>query len=82
MALLSSPLMAVDMRLGPTGVDSGAPRGLFDTGIRTNAVQDQYRASPDGSRFLLLKPVENDTQRGSPIEIVLNWAQALRTSTR
>jgi hypothetical protein len=79
---LDAKLMVVDMRLGPATVDSSAPRVLFDAGVLTNAAQDQYRASPDGTRFLLLRPVASDSRRGTPLEIVVNWTSALQRPTR
>jgi hypothetical protein len=69
-------MMAVDMALGPK-LDSGTPRVLFDTGLQPNVVQDQYRVTPDGKRFLLLKPVEGNVPLATPIEITLNWTAAL-----
>ena len=61
------------MTLGPLP-DSGQPRVLFDTGILTNPSVDQYRASPDGQRFLLLKPAN---PRTTPIQVIVNWAATL-----
>jgi len=69
-------LNAGDMTPGPK-LDSGMPRVLFDTGLQPNVVQDQYRVTPDGKRFLLLKPVEGNVPSATPIEVVLNWTAAL-----
>ena len=69
-------MMAVDMSLG-SKLDSGVPRVLFDTGLVVNQVQDQYRVTPDGQRFLLLKPV-NTAPAVLPIKVTLNWAAALK----
>lgn len=54
--LADGTLMAVDITADPK-IDSGIPRELFDTGLTLNPVRDQYRVTPDGQRFLLLKPV-------------------------
>ena len=37
---------------------------------------DQYAATPDGQRFLILKPVTGAAP--APITVVLNWTAALR----
>jgi hypothetical protein len=59
-------------------LDSGTPRALFDTGLQVSPVQDQYRVTPDGQRFLLLKPVEGAAPTATPIQVTLNWTAALR----
>jgi len=40
-----------------------------------NPIQDQYRVTPDGQRFLVLKPVTEATP--TPITVVLNWTASL-----
>jgi serine/threonine protein kinase len=62
-------LMAVDITAG-LKLDCGAPRTLFDTGLRMNPVNDQYAVTPDGQRFLVLKPQEGAP---TPLTVVLNW---------
>ena len=56
-------------------IDSGIPRELFDTELMLNPIQDQYRVTPDGQRFLVLKPVTEATP--TPITVVLNWTASL-----
>ena len=68
-------LMAVDITAGAT-LDSGTPREMFDTGLTLSPLQDQYRVTPDGQRFLVLKPVAEATP--TPITVVVNWAAGLR----
>lgn len=68
-------LMAVDVTAGAT-LDSGTPRELFDTELTLNPLQDQYRVTPDGQRFLVLKPVTEATP--TPITVVVNWTSGLR----
>ena len=61
--------MAVDITAG-LELDCGSPRELFDTGLSMNPVLDQYAATPDGQRFLVLKPQEGAP---TPLTVVLNW---------
>ena len=68
-------LMAVEITTGPK-LDSSTPRELFDTGLPVSLLQDQYRATPDGQRFLLLKPVVEVSP--TPITVVLNWTAGLK----
>jgi eukaryotic-like serine/threonine-protein kinase len=62
-------LMAVDITAGLT-LDCGPPRELFDTGLTMNPLVDQYAVTPDGQRFLVLKPQEGTP---TPLTVVLNW---------
>jgi hypothetical protein len=60
--------MAVDITAG-FELDCGLPRELFVTGLSMSPVLDQYAVTPDGQRFLVLKPQEGAT----PLTVVLNW---------
>jgi len=62
-------LMAVDITAG-LKLDCGPPQVLLDTGLRMNPVEDQYAVTPDGQRFLVLKPQEGAP---TPLTVVLNW---------
>jgi hypothetical protein len=68
-------LMAVNMTAGAE-IDSGTPRELFDTELTLSPLQDQYRATPDGQRFLVLKPISEATP--TPITVVVNWTARLK----
>lgn len=68
-------VMAVDINAG-TKIDSGVPRELFDTELTLNPIQDQYRVTPDGHRFLVLKPITDAAP--PPITVVVNWTASLR----
>ena len=61
--------MAVDITAG-LKLDCGPPQVLLDTGLRMNPVEDQYAVTPDGQRFLVLKPQEGAP---TPLTVVLNW---------
>ncbi len=37
-----------------------------------------YDASPDGQRFLMLKPVESQASAPTQINVVLNWFEELK----
>jgi hypothetical protein len=67
-------LMAVDIT-ADAKIDSGTPRELFDTELTLSPLNDQYRVTPDGQRFLVLKPVTEATP--TPITVVLNWQSGL-----
>jgi Tol biopolymer transport system component len=68
-------LMAVNMTAGAE-IDSGTPRELFDTELTLSPLQDQYRVTPDGQRFLVLKPISEATP--TPITVVVNWTARLK----
>ena len=56
-------------------IESGIPRALFDTGLNVNPIRDQYAVTPDGQRFLILKPLAEAAP--IPITVVVNWTAAL-----
>jgi Tol biopolymer transport system component len=66
-------MMVVDINMG-SGTDPGIPRKLFDTGL-TGLANHLYNVTPDGERFLILKPTGE--LEGTPITVVLNWTAAL-----
>ena len=58
-------------------INVGMPHVLFDTGIKPFPDWGkQYAVSPDGQRFLLLKPVAEAAP--TPITVVLNWTAGLK----
>jgi serine/threonine-protein kinase len=64
-------LMAVDVQTGDT-FDAGAPHLVFE-----KAAAD-YDVSPDGQRFLMLKPAETAGSSVSELHVVLNFFDELR----
>ena len=62
-----------------TAFSAGRPRMLFDAAqyLPTPATIPNYDVSPDGQRFLMLKP---DEQEAAPtqINVVLNWFEELK----
>jgi Tol biopolymer transport system component len=72
-------MMSVEIAIKPS-FSAGTPKKLFEgayqllSGIST----PNYDVSPDGQRFLMLKPSE-ETQAGSTqINVVLNWFEELK----
>ncbi len=67
-------LVAVDVRTGP-GFESGEPKSLFRTQIRSPDVGFQYDVSADGQRFLVNTIVPEEQ---SAITVVQNWTVGLK----
>jgi serine/threonine-protein kinase len=74
-------MMAVDVTTQPTFA-AGKPRLLFEArqyvpnslvGLRPN-----YDVSPDGQRFLMLKPTQQQETALTQIHVVLNWFEDLK----
>jgi len=79
-------MMAVDIATQP-GFAAGKPRMLFEgpylprTNLPTLATMPNYDVSPDGQRFLMLKPVEQaqlELHAPPQINVVLNWFEELK----
>jgi Tol biopolymer transport system component len=69
-------MMAVDITTHP-GFAAGKPRMLFEGPYELSPVQtDDYDVSPDGQRFLMLKPAERTAP--TQINVVLNWFEELK----
>ena len=74
---LNGFLHAVEMRPDGKRLHS-SDRQLFQTGITPSSSIEQYSASADGQRFLILKPVDNKVRNS--IGVVLNWPALLTAS--
>ena len=71
-------MMAVDITTQP-GFAAGKPRQLFEGRyIRSGYSVCNYHVSPDGQRFLMLKPVEQEQAAPTQINLVLNWTEELK----
>jgi serine/threonine-protein kinase len=71
-------LMAVDIATQP-GFSAGKPRVLFEGRYEpTPATFPNYDVSPDGQRFLMLKPSEQEAAAATQINVVLNWFEELK----
>jgi Tol biopolymer transport system component len=71
-------MMAVDIAAQP-GFAAGTPRMLFEGQYQpTRGTTPNYDVSPDGQRFLMLKPVEQSQAAPTQINVVLNWFEELK----
>jgi len=71
-------IMAVDIDT-ESGFSTGTPRLLFEGPyLPTSASFPFYDVSPDGQRFLMLKPVESEASAPTQIHVVLNWFEELK----
>jgi hypothetical protein len=63
--------LAPGARLGGPIVP-GAPRGLFQTGLAADPLTEPYAVTPDGSRFLVMRPL---AERPTSLSFsgILNW---------
>ncbi len=72
---LDGKMMAVDIG-GNTTLEPGIPHELFDSGLFVDPTLDNYAVTPDGKRFLILKPVAGSAAK--PINVILNWTTLLK----
>jgi serine/threonine protein kinase/Tol biopolymer transport system component len=71
-------MMAVDIATR-SGFAAGKPRMLFEGRYeRSPATSPNYDVSPDGQRFLMLKPSEQEASAPTQINVVLNWFEELK----
>jgi serine/threonine-protein kinase len=70
-------MMAVDIATQP-GFAAGTPRMLFEGRYEVAPVPSaNYDVSPDGQRFLMVKPSEQEAAT-TQINVVLNWFEELK----
>jgi eukaryotic-like serine/threonine-protein kinase len=71
-------MMAVDISTQP-GFVAGKPRQLFEGKYLPDPyARANYDVSPDGQRFLMLKPSEQLGAAPTQINVVLNWFEELK----
>jgi eukaryotic-like serine/threonine-protein kinase len=71
-------IMAVDVTTQP-GFAAGTPRKLFEGPYLASPLTNpNYDVSPDGQRFLMLKPAESAEAAPTQINVVLNWFEELK----
>ena len=71
-------MMAVDIATQP-GFSADKPRMLFEGQYTpTAATIPNYDVSPNGQRFLMLKPPEQTDVAPTQISVVLNWLEELK----
>ena len=75
---IGNKMMAVDVTTQPS-FSVGKPRMLFEGRYAQPPFPaTNYDVSPDGQRFLMLKPVEQDHAAPTQINVVLNWFEELK----
>ena len=77
---IGDKMMAVDIN-AQSGFTAGKPRQLFERHYLPNPIlnaRPNYDVSPDGQRFLMVKPVEQEQAAGTQINVVLNWTEELK----
>ncbi len=72
-------MMAVDIT-AQASFAAGKPRQLFEGHYLTGGgyARANYDVSPDGQRFLMLRPVEGEQAAPTQINVVLNWTEELK----
>jgi eukaryotic-like serine/threonine-protein kinase len=71
-------MMAVEIAAQPSFA-AGTPRMLFQGEyVPAPLTFPNYDVSPDGQRFLMLKPVEQAESASTQINVVLNWFEELK----
>jgi serine/threonine protein kinase/Tol biopolymer transport system component len=71
-------MMAVEIATQP-GFAAGKPRVLFEGQYQpAPGNYSNYDVSPDGQRFLMLKPMEQAERAPTQINVVLNWFEELK----
>jgi Tol biopolymer transport system component len=71
-------MMAVEIATQPS-FTAGKPRVLFERPyLPTPVTFPNYDVSPDGQRFLMLKPTEQEAAAPTQINLVLNWFEELK----
>ena len=71
-------MMAVEIATQPA-VSGGKPKVVFEGPyLRTVIMTSNYDVSPDGQRFLMLKPSESAQAAPTQINVVLNWFEELK----
>jgi len=71
-------MMSVDIATQP-GFVAGKPRILFEGPYQpTPFTNPNYDVSPDGQRFLMIKPSEQAQAAPTQINVVLNWFEELK----
>jgi eukaryotic-like serine/threonine-protein kinase len=75
---IGDKMMAVDIATQPSFA-AGKPRMLFEGQyVPTPGTNSNYDVSPDGQRFLMLKPSEATGAAPTQINVVLNWFEELK----
>jgi Tol biopolymer transport system component len=78
-------MMAVDVNQSrdrngavASGFSAGTPRLVFEGKYERLLNEANFDISPDGQRFLMIKPSEQQAQAAMQIHVVLNWFEELK----
>ena len=71
-------MMAVDITTQPSFLRASPGCSLRDRTCRPRQRSPNYDVSPDGQRFLMLKPSEQAQAAPTQINVVLNWFEELK----
>jgi serine/threonine-protein kinase len=78
--LANGKLMAVPAAIRSERLELGKPAALFDVSpYFFGGLGRNYDIAPDGQRFVMIKNLDDRRNGLSPIAIVLNWTEELRT---
>ena len=69
-------LVAVPIKLSPI-FEPGLPKRLFSIPVVTSQ-RHCYAVSSDGKRFLVMNPIEEETESYSSMRVILNWTSLLK----
>ena len=67
-------MMSVDVK-GGMRLETGVPKVLFQSPVRTDNKGQQYSVTGNGKRFIFAEPVEESSK---PFNVVLNWTAGLK----
>jgi dipeptidyl aminopeptidase/acylaminoacyl peptidase len=70
-------MMGVEITTQPE-FSAGTPKALFEGRYQPSPILNNYDVSPDGQRFLMLKPSETREAAPTQINVVLNWFEELK----
>jgi hypothetical protein len=73
-------MMVVPVKATTTGFSAGTPRKLFEGGYArtmTTGVRG-YDVTPDGQRFLMVRPLDLPPEPATELVLVENWFEELK----
>ena len=70
-------MMSVPVKASPT-FSPGTPRVLFEGRYNSNIVIRQYDISRDGTRFLMVRPIDRPAVKVTQMILVQNWTEELK----
>jgi hypothetical protein len=71
-------MMVVPVKATVAGFSAGTPRKLFEGRYTMTAPVRGYDVTPDGQRFLMVRPVDPPPEPASELVLVENWFEELK----